>query len=279
MTVSSHQAERLPKLAPPSRLSLIGESRVVLDAARMVGPLAKARLRRHAPEQRDRSLLITVPGFSSDDRYLAPLRYFLKQHGYRSEGWGLGRNLGGLDLPHELSDLSARWQFEPRDDYRREGGVPYLCDRLIERIEQRHRQTGERITLVGWSLGGYLSRECARELPEIVDQVVTFGSPTVGGPKYTAVASVFQKRGMDLDWIEREISKRDDRPIEQPLTAIYSKSDGIVSWTAALDRSSLNVEHVELDVAHLGMGFSPVVWAAVLSALQRQDLAAQSMVR
>jgi fermentation-respiration switch protein FrsA (DUF1100 family) len=212
-------------------------------------------------------LLIVVPGFGSGDAYTAPLRHHLKQSGFRAEGWGLGTNRAGVDLPHTLDDLSDSWEFEAKPNYRGEGAVAYLCDRLKDRVQQRHAETGCRIALIGWSLGGYLAREAARDLPQIVDRVITMGSPVIGGPKYTAAADFFRRRHMDLDWIEAQILKRDKRPIEQPITAIFSKSDGIVSWRAAIDHHSKNVQHIEVDAAHLGMGFNPAIWSHVLEAL------------
>ncbi len=252
-------------LRPPSRTALLGETRVAWDLVRMVRPLAQAHFSRLKPP-RDR-LIIVIPGFGSDDRYLAPLRYFLNRNGYQAEGWGLGRNLAGVNMPHTLSDLSDRWRVEPRKSYRGEASVPYLCDRLIERLIERHRASAMPITLIGWSLGGYLAREAARDLPDVVEQLITFGAPTMGGPKYTAAAPFFARRGMDLEWIEAEIAKRNELPIQQPMTLIYSKSDAIVSWGAALDRSSSQVEHIEVNAAHLGMGFNPTIWALVLDAL------------
>ena len=126
--------------------------------------------------------------------------------------------------------------------------------------------------LIGWSLGGYICREAARDLPDIVDRVVTFGSPTKGGPKYTAAADFFRKRGMDLDWIEEEVAARESNPIQQPITAIYSRSDGIVDWRACIDHHSPNVRHVEVNAAHLGMGFNPAVWKQVKQALSSPGL-------
>ena len=56
-------------------------------------------------------------------------------------------------------------------------------------------------------------------------------------------------------------------PIEQPVTAIYSKSDAVVDWPATIDRFSPNVEHIEVDAAHLGLAFNRRVWDLVLQAL------------
>ena len=94
------------------------------------------------------------------------------------------------------------------------------------------------------------------------------GSPTIGGPKYTAAVDFFRKRGMDVDWIEENIRRREERAIRQPITAIFSKSDAVVSWQAAIDHHSENVRHVEVNAAHLGMGFNPTIWQQVVAALE-----------
>lgn len=265
----THPALAATTPTAPRRRMLPLEARAVLDMARMVGPLIKTQFRRHGV--RDASPIVVLPGFGSDDRYTRPLRGYLNRLGYRAEGWGLGRNLAGIDIPHQLSDVSERWPLEAKADYRGEASVPLLCDRFIERLETRHEQLGRPITLIGWSLGGTIAREAARDLPEIVDRVITLGSPAIGGPKYTAAADFFRKRGMDLEWIERGIQERETRAIQQPITAIYSRTDAIVSWTAALDRSSPNVRHIAVGGSHLGMGFNPSIWKHIVSALESRE--------
>ena len=251
--------------ASPPRSMLLLESRAAIDVVRMTVPLLRSSLRPQG--SRTASKIIAVPGFGADDRYTKPLRHYLKGQGFEAEGWGMGKNLAGLDLPHSLDDLSDSWNMAPREDYRGEAAVPYLCDLFAARVRQRHGELGVPITLVGWSLGGYLAREVARDLPDIVERVITLGSPVVGGPKYTATGKLFARRGLDLDWIEEEIAKREERPIQQPITAIYSKSDGIVAWKAAVDRYSDNVKHVEVNAAHLGLVFNPTVWRHVAAAI------------
>ncbi len=252
-------------LAPPRRHMLLLETRVLSDVVRMTVPLMRASLQPGSTE-RD-SLLIVVPGFGADDRYTKPLRHFLARSGFDAEGWGLGRNMAGLNLPHAIHKLSERWVVDRTREDNGEGCVPYLSDRLMERVLERHDATGKPVTLIGWSLGGYLSREVARDLPDIVDQVITLGSPILGGPKYTTAAGAFRKRGMDLDWIEQLVLSRENRPIRQPITTIYSSTDAIVCRDAAIDRYNRNVEHIELNASHLGLVFNPTVWGHILRAL------------
>lgn len=256
-----------PQPKAPSRWALLGEGRSAIDIARMWGPLAASELRRQ--ETRADRLLVVVPGFGASDASTAPLRRYLRNKGFCVEGWGLGKNLAGVNLPHTLADLAPTWDVEQRSPYNGEASVPYLCDQLTRRIRKRYAEEKTPITLIGWSLGGYLAREAARDLPEVVDQVITMGSPTIGGPKYTSVAQFFKSKQMDMDWIEAEIGKRESRPIQQPITLIYSKSDGVVGWTAAQDHYSQNVEHIEVSGSHLGLGFNPTVWRHVLTALEQ----------
>ncbi|MEL7022902.1 MAG: alpha/beta hydrolase [Pseudomonadota bacterium] len=255
-----------PLLTPPSRRAFWKESRALVDLARLPAPLLAAKLRSKPPAP---SLhVVTVPGFGADDWSMLPIRKFLRARGFTADGWGLGRNLGGLNMTHSLSALSDRWDVSDREQYNGEAGVPYLVDRLYERLVERYSDSDKPIALVGWSLGGYLAREAARDLPDLVDRVITMGSPVIGGPKYTATAKRFRELGQDLDWIEAEITRRESRPIQQPITSIYSKSDAIVNWRAAIDHYSSNVEHIEVDVAHLGFAFNSKVWRLVEEALR-----------
>ncbi|MEM6707089.1 MAG: hypothetical protein AAGA81_12180 [Acidobacteriota bacterium] len=262
MTASSTPITPQTHRRPPVLL----EARSAAEIASMWLPLLSATLQPR--QERDASPILVAPGFGADDSSTLALRQYLKGHGFRAEGWGLGRNLAGIDLPHELDDVPEHWAMSEKPDYRGEAAVVLLCERLIERVETRSHELEEPMTLLGWSLGGYLAREAARELPDLVDRVITLGSPVVGGPKYTAAASVFRQRGQDLDWIEQEIEKREAKPIRQPITAIYSRSDAIVSWPAAIDRFSEDVEHIEVSGSHLGMGFNPTVWRLVKDTLE-----------
>ena len=256
-------------ISPPPRYRFLSEARVFTDLARMTVPLAEALL--NPTRDKAESLVIVLPGFGAGDRSTAPLRAWLNRRGFDAEGWGLGRNLAGLDIEGDVIDVSDGWGLKPTDTHNGEVSVPLLADRVVASVARRARETGRRISLIGWSLGGYLAREAARDLPETVDRVITLGSPIVGGPKYTAAADTFRRRGQDLDWIERAIAEREARPIRQPITAIVSRTDAIVAREAAIDRYSENVEHIEVDAAHLGLAFNPTIWGHVLDALRRDE--------
>ena len=186
-------------------------------------------------------------------------------------GWGLGTNLAGLNMPHALSDLHSRWKLPPIAPYRGEAGVPYVVDRLIGRVDEVSQASRQPIALVGWSLGGFMAREAARERPAQISQVITLGSPVIGGPKYTLAAKAFNRRQYDLDWVERVIADREERPTTVPITAVVSPSDGVVSYLAALDHHSPAVEHVQLDVPPLVFPYNGAVWSVIAKALQAME--------
>jgi pimeloyl-ACP methyl ester carboxylesterase len=126
---------------------------------------------------------MVIPGFGADDRYTWPLRTYLKSLGYATTGWGLGTNRAGLNMPHSLGDVHPRWKLQTKSPYRGEAGVPYVIDRLIDRVDEVYEESKQPIALVGWSLGGYMAREVARDRPAQISQVITLGTPVIGGPK------------------------------------------------------------------------------------------------
>ena len=254
---------------PPSRINTIRE---LLAPADMLGvPSAMLRARKHKASSKKKLPIIVLPGIGADDYSTWPLRYFLSRHGYQAEGWGIGRNTAGRGLIKRMDELSDRWDTDRDRSHRGEGEVPALCDKMYERVRSRAKELKSPVVLIGWSLGGYVAREVARDLPGEVAAVITMGSPVIGGPKYTSAARIYKARRCDLDWIEREVEKRFANPIRQPITAIYSKRDGVVGWSSAIDHYSPNVRHVEVSVSHLGLGLNAGVWKHVLNALESYD--------
>lgn len=181
-----------------------------------------------------------LPGFGAGDLSTLPLRQFLSGLGYQAGGWSQGTN---------------------------NGDVLQLISAVREKLERQGDRDGEPRHLVGWSLGGYIAREVAREIPDYVSSVITLGSPVVGGPKYTRVADLFELRGESVDEIERLVDERNRMPLKVPVTAIYSRRDGVVAWQACIDQVSPQVEHVEVDASHIGLGISAEVFTIIARRL------------
>lgn len=187
--------------------------------------------------------VMVVPGFATDDSWTARLRRFLVSIGYDARGWGLGRN---------------------------DGRVPKLVPAVVEQAAELATGCGRPIRLIGWSLGGYVVRETARERPDLVERVITLGAPVVGGPTYTASAPMYRKKGYDLEEIAATVLEREARPITVPVFAVYSRSDGVVAWRSCIDTfANPHVEHHEVVSTHLGMVFSPRVFKTVADLLAR----------
>lgn len=168
-----------------------------------------------------------------------PLRRLLRLKGYKADTWGLGVN---------------------------QGDVQRYVDALKPRIMEKANASGKPVALVGWSLGGVVSREIAREIPENVSTVVTYGTPVIGGPSFTVGARSYSPA--DRAHINRLIEERNAaNPIKTPLAIVFTRGDTIVSWPACIDRFSQNTTHYEVDSTHFSMGIDPTVWGIVLERL------------
>ena len=223
-----------PTRAPDPRF--VGrELRGVLGTARLAA--ASPRLAR-APRGAG-GVVVDVPGWGAPEASNLPVRGFLRALGHDARGWGLGTNRGDPERDTAL---------------------------LLERLE-RLAARGP-VALVGWSLGGVIAREAARERPDLVRRVVTFGTPVVGGPTWTIGAPTWGEE------VCREaaalIERRDrERPIAVPVTAIWSRRDAVVAWQACVDRTSPHVDNVEVGSSHFGLGTDPDVWLTVADRLAR----------
>jgi pimeloyl-ACP methyl ester carboxylesterase len=184
--------------------------------------------------------VMVLPGFGAGDVSTLPIRSYLSFVGHQVSGWDRGLN---------VQDVQA------------------TLYELVSEVEKRTRDQAKPAVLVGWSLGGYLAREVARELPDRIEQVFTLGSPIIGGPKYTQVASLYRAQGIDVDWIEAAVKAREVVQLRTPVTAIFSKSDGVVAWRACIDEHSPNVEHIEINASHIGLGISADAYRIIASKL------------
>jgi tetratricopeptide (TPR) repeat protein len=77
---------------------------------------------------------------------------------------------------------------------------------LKEFIDGLNLQSGEKVDLVGHSLGGMVSRDFAQDYPELVDKVITVGSPHQGAVQaYQALAGGKIGEQRDLEWIGMQL--------------------------------------------------------------------------
>jgi pimeloyl-ACP methyl ester carboxylesterase len=228
-------------ITPPGRLDALRELRLPFDMLRWAPSWLAMKARRTA---RPRTTIL-LPGFGAGPASMRIMESFLRRRGHRACDWGLGLNTG--DARHLRAKLK----------------------RVVEESITTH---SEPVVLVGWSLGGYIAREYAREHPGEVRKVVTLGTPVIGGPRYTATAKRYRSQGYDLMEIERAVADRYATPLRVPVTAIYSKHDGIVAWRACIDKWSPHVRHIEVSETHIGLAFSPRVLAIVADEVEQAFL-------
>ena len=181
---------------------------------------------------------LVIPGFLAHDRSTAELRQAFAAAGWRTEGWNLGLNRGAK------------------------------ADTLI-RLRQRFDQfgQGEKVLLVGWSLGGVFARELAREVPDHALAVATLGSPFSGDPHWNNVWRMYELvagHKVDQPPIMRDHSKP---PV--PTLALWSRKDGIVAPRAAYGLAEESDEAVEIGCSHMGFAVTPAATRRVAAETTR----------
>lgn len=227
-----------PQFSKPSLFDMLREVRAPFEFASVA---LHFHALRQAPRGNGRAVLL-VPGYLADDHSMRPLGAYLKYLNYDVYYTELGRNMGKVN-----ADMM----------------------RLGDRVESVSQSVGgEKVTLIGWSLGGVLTREVARLFPDVVQEVITLGTPIVGGPKFTSVGKRYAKRNnIDLDEFELDVHQRNSIGLTQPVTSIYSKSDGVVAWQASVDTYNHQAINIEVNGSHMGLGVNPKVWLTIADVL------------
>ncbi len=224
-------------IGPPPGFYMLLEARLAAEATALMLQLPLLRL----SEPSGRGPVLVLPGFMADDTLTWLLRRFLEGQGYDVYPWNLGINRGPM------------MQYLP----------PIL--ETLQRIRDEHSSAP---SIVGWSRGGVLAREAARDRPDLVRSIVTLGSPVRGGVHGTSIGRwVARQTGMTPEQIRQVLRQRQQRSIETPITAIYSKTDGVVSWQACIDELNPRVSHIEVPGSHVGLVVNADVYRQTARAL------------
>jgi pimeloyl-ACP methyl ester carboxylesterase len=134
-------------------------------------------------------------------------------------------------------------------------------------------QNDQKVSIIGWSLGGIFARRLARETPDAVRQVITLGSPFRLQNHSHSHARFLYNLYRNHHVLGEEPPLEDGLgPLPVPATSIYSRLDGIVSWRSCLDDTTEFAENIEVYSSHLGFGHHPAALYAVADRLaQPQD--------
>jgi len=191
--------------------------------------------------------VMLIPGFLAGDWTLHTPFQWLRRIGYKPQVAGVAFNV-------VYSEVMLR----------------PLLDTLVE----LHHRTGARVSLVGHSRGGVLAKVLSHRKPELVEQVITLGSPfdihplTMAGVRAAHLYNVF-RYGHPASVEARFLRDLASAP-RVPTTSIYSRSDGVVNWKACL-RPDVNA--IEVQGSHIGLAMNPDVYrilAYLLPAPWRQ---------
>lgn len=189
--------------------------------------------------------VLALPGFLASDLSMAPMRRYLRELGYETHAWNMGRNLGGV--------------------YSKRRALRELLTGICE-------SAGRKVSIVGWSLGGVYARDLALQVPDMVRSVITLGSPFANDVRATNATRLYELvsgEGVDdVPGLRKAIAG--DLPV--PATSIYSRTDGIVNWRTSLLRPSATAENIEVHLAsHIGLGVNPAsLWAVADRLAQRE---------
>lgn len=228
---------------PPSLFWTFTEARAIFE----LGTFGILRSQLAKLPKGDGHPVLVLPGFMASDYSTRPLRRLLDDLGYQSFGWELGRNV--------------------RFNEKREAD-------MIARLQHIHEITGEKVSIVGWSLGGVFARELAKMQPDIVRFVISLGSPITNNRDYSSARHLFEA-----------INGRQTRPEEDgryaalseappvPTTSIFTLTDGIVSWRGSVQEPGENehTENIVVPASHIGLGVNPLVMVAIADRLAQPE--------
>ncbi len=214
---------------------MIAELGVPLAWAR--GQVAWRGLARALPG--DGRPVLVLPGFLADDGTTATLRRTLAAAGYVPHGWALGRNRGVSQA---------------------------LLDAMLARLAAVTRDRPAAV--VGWSLGGLYAREIGKRRPDLVERVVTLGSPFSGDIRANNAWRMYERiAGHAVDRLPIAAALAEKPPV--PTFALWSARDGIVAPAASRGRTGEADVAIEVACRHVGFTSDPAALRAVLEVLRR----------
>lgn len=193
--------------------------------------------------------VLVLPGFMTGDNATFVLRRYLTEQGFSTHAWEQGRNPGLRD-----------------DIYRR----------LEKHVEEIYESHGQKVSVVGWSLGGLYARTLGHRIHSKIRQVITLGSPFalnntfstdevgVSGP----VLKLYERLNPNLK--DDPLVNGDpiwENPPPVPSTAIYSEDDGVASWRYCVDNVAERTENIRIFGSHMGLTHNPFVLYALADRL------------
>ncbi len=204
--------------------------------------------------------VLTLPGYGGADGSMAGVRRFLQACGYSPYKLQMGRNLDNGSQRIRSVDDASRFR-------------ETMVRSVIRRVGQIYAQTGRPVTLVGWSLGGVYAVDVSQQVPAMVRQVITLGSP-FGDPRGTALFDVMRKISgstvpLEAQDYEGWNSKAELVERSVPISVIYSDRDGIVSTQITRLKNDGHVRYHQVDSSHVGFAYNLKAYRCLAGELAR----------
>lgn len=218
---------------PPLKLLVAELREVASPIKRMFQPPVPVEL---AEEPR---IVILLPGFATNPLRMRYLAKQLERAGHKVKRWKLGYNYGPS---------------------------PEKFERLSKRVCEVHARYGQKVYLIGWSLGGIFAREMAKRHPDSVAKVITMGSPFSHTPYSNNGWRLYQLvtgHSVEAPPVEAQISVKP--PVET--VALWSPRDGVVSHRSAAGLPGERDRAIALRCTHLGFCNAPDVIRTLLREL------------
>ncbi len=199
--------------------------------------------------------VLLLPGFMAGDYLMLELHRWLQRIGYRS-------HLSNIVWNNDCPDRTAQ--------------------ALASRLKSIHAQSGVRVRIIGHSLGGMLAKSLVQDAPELIDRIITLGSPFRSLVKaHPAIVGIWDQlklmqsgvvgrnlhgscgTGHCLCGFVRNLIQPQPRAVAQ--FAVYSKRDGVADWTSCVEEEGRN--NTEVRSTHIGMICHPDVYRVIAKRL------------
>jgi len=188
--------------------------------------------------------VFVIPGLLSNDLMTKPLRTLLERVGYTVYGWELGINLADFD------DVK-------------------ILDKTLNTIYEKHNQ---KVSIIGWSLGGLYARKICADNLDKVRQIITLGSPfrslDAQGAAMTTLKILYRSNEIPIPAEHKEWAEKLKDPLAIKTSSLYSKKDGIVPWMLCREsiEDELHQNH-EIVSSHTGMVYNIQAIKIILNKL------------
>lgn len=200
--------------------------------------------------------VLLLPGYFAGDWAMAPMAQWLRRIGYNPYLSGIDFNLG---CPREK------------------------LERLEVRVARIARETGDRVAIIGHSLGGVLARSLGGELPGLVSRVIGLGAPIRHdwdamnrrvGSIMESVAGLWQMFAGAREncgtascacGFARTLALSALRA--SAFTSIHSREDDVVDWRSCVDDDGVNFQ---VRGRHVGLIVNREVYRRIAEILARR---------